>query len=69
MSELVQIAPGVVFSSDVLGTAWARKYRPDGGNAARNGNIQSADRPGPSEQEGESEHGARASLSGQLSLL
>lgn len=67
MSELVQIAPGVVFSSDVLGTAWARKYRPDGGNAARNGNIQSADRPGPSEQE--SEHGARASLSGQLSLL
>ncbi|NIF41594.1 hypothetical protein F3J14_12005 [Burkholderia sp. Tr-862] len=67
MSELVQIAPGVVFSSDVLGTAWARKYRPDGGNAARNGNIQSADRPGPSEQE--SDRGARASLSGQLSLL
>lgn len=26
MSELVQIAPGVVFSSDVLGAEWARKH-------------------------------------------
>ncbi len=68
MSELVQIAPGVVFSSDVLGIAWARKYQPGGGNAARNGNMQSADRPGPPPAQ-ESEHDARASASGQLSLL
>lgn len=27
MSQLVQIAPGVVFSDDVLGAEWARKYR------------------------------------------
>lgn len=29
MSELVQIAPGVVFSSDVLGANWVRRYQPD----------------------------------------
>ena len=67
MSELVQIAPGVVFSSDVLGIAWARKYQPGSGNEARNGNMPSADRPGPPAQE--SEHDARATASGQLSLL
>lgn len=27
MNELVQIVPGVVFSSDVLGVDWVRKYR------------------------------------------
>ncbi|RQU99903.1 hypothetical protein DF047_33830 [Burkholderia cenocepacia] len=26
MIQLVQIAPGVVFSSDVLGVAWLRKH-------------------------------------------
>ena len=67
MSELVQIAPGVVFSSDVLGIAWARKYQPGGGDAARNGSMQSAGQPVPPAQE--SEHGARASVAGQLSLL
>lgn len=32
MSELVQIAPGVVFSSDVLGVEWVRKCGRDGRN-------------------------------------
>ncbi|WP_230960483.1 hypothetical protein [Burkholderia pseudomultivorans] len=32
MSELVQIAPGGVFSSDMLDVEWSRKYRPDDGN-------------------------------------
>ncbi|WP_269112582.1 hypothetical protein [Burkholderia diffusa] len=39
MSELVQIAPGVVFS-DVLGADWVWKYRPD------DGTRQSAERGG-----------------------
>ncbi|RQR26687.1 hypothetical protein DIE23_28980 [Burkholderia sp. Bp9143] len=67
MSELVQIAPGVVFSSDVLGIAWMRKYRPDGGNVSPTGNAQSAVRPGRSDEEGDQV--GRASMSGQLSLL
>ncbi|MBN3779969.1 hypothetical protein G3O06_20750 [Burkholderia sp. Ac-20345] len=39
MSQLVQIAPGVVFSSDVLGVAWMRKHHADYGNAERSGNA------------------------------
>ncbi|RQS09091.1 hypothetical protein [Burkholderia sp. Bp8998] len=67
MSELVQIAPGVVFSSDVLGIAWVRKYRLDGGNGPPTGNAQSAARPGRPDEEGDL--AGHASLSGQLSLL
>ncbi|KKL31103.1 hypothetical protein WR30_30610 [Burkholderia contaminans FFH2055] len=33
MTQLVQIAPGVVFSSDVLGVAWLRKSHGDHVNA------------------------------------
>ncbi|WP_137909960.1 MULTISPECIES: hypothetical protein [Burkholderia] len=33
MGQLVQIAPGVVFSSDVLGVAWLRKHHGDHVNA------------------------------------
>ncbi|KGW18148.1 hypothetical protein X980_6042 [Burkholderia pseudomallei MSHR4000] len=35
MSELVRIAPGVVFSSKVLGVEWARKHLQDDGYAER----------------------------------
>ncbi|WP_175948212.1 hypothetical protein [Burkholderia pyrrocinia] len=61
MSQLVQIAPGVVFSSDVLGVDWARKYRQD------DGNIQSTDRQSLAVKE--SDQAARASIPAQLSLL
>lgn len=61
MSQLVQIAPGVVFSSDVLGVDWARKYRQDDGNA------QSTDRQDLAVQE--SDQAGRTSMPAQLSLL
>ncbi|RQZ07993.1 hypothetical protein DIE15_33475 [Burkholderia sp. Bp9031] len=67
MSELVQIAPGVVFSTDVLGAEWARKNRQDDGNVAPSGNARSAARPGRPDNEGD-QTGA-ASMPGQLSLL
>ncbi len=54
MSELVQIAPGVVFSSDVLGVDWARKYRQD------DGNTQSTDRQSLAVKE--SDQAVRASI-------
>jgi len=40
MTQLVQIAPGIVFSSDVLGVAWLRKHHWDtqqSSNAPSNG--------------------------------
>lgn len=61
MSELVQIAPGVVFSSDVLGVDWARKYRQD------DGNTQSTDRQSLTVKE--SDQAVRTSIPAQLSLL
>jgi len=61
MSQLVRIAPGVVFSSDVLGVDWVRKYRPD------DGNTQSTDRQSSAEKE--SDQAGRASIPAQLSLL
>lgn len=61
MSELVQIAPGVVFSSDVLGVDWARKYRQD------DGNTQSTDRQSLVVKQ--SDQAVRASIPAQLSLL
>ncbi|MCA8031012.1 hypothetical protein [Burkholderia cepacia] len=33
MTQLVQIAPGVVFSSDMLGVAWLHKHHEDHVNA------------------------------------
>lgn len=61
MSELVQIAPGVVFSSDALGTDWVRKYRPDAGS------TQSTTQQGAAIEETDQE--VRAGDSAQLSLL
>ncbi|MCA8354888.1 hypothetical protein [Burkholderia cepacia] len=61
MSQLVQIAPGVVFSSDVLGVDWARKYRQDDADA------QSADRQDLAVKE--SDQTGRTSMPAQLSLL
>ncbi|HKT63817.1 hypothetical protein [Burkholderia sp. 22313] len=61
MSELVQIAPGVVFSSDVLGAEWVHKYRPGDGEAA------SADHLSRSVKECRPE--VHVSMPGQLSLL
>ena len=61
MSQLVQIAPGVVFSSDVLGVDWARKYRQDDGDA------QSADRQDLAVKE--SDQTGRTSMPAQWSLL
>ncbi|KVK71971.1 hypothetical protein WS90_36055 [Burkholderia cepacia] len=61
MSQLVQIAPGVVFSSDVLGVDWTRKYRQDDGDA------RSADRQDSAVRE--SEQAGCTSMPAQLSLL
>ncbi|QTD95516.1 hypothetical protein [Burkholderia anthina] len=44
MSQLVQIAPGVVFSADVLGADWARKYQQITEIEVPNGHAQSATR-------------------------
>ncbi|KVV26830.1 hypothetical protein WK78_15050 [Burkholderia cepacia] len=61
MSQLVQIAPGVVFSSDVLGVDWARKYRQGDGDA------QPTDRQDLAAKE--SDQAGRTSMPAQLSLL
>ncbi|KVX50063.1 hypothetical protein [Burkholderia cepacia] len=61
MSQLVQIAPGVVFSSDVLGVDWARKYRQD------DGDVQSTNRQDLAVNE--SDQAGRTSMPAQLSLL
>lgn len=61
MSQLVQIAPGVVFSSDVLGADWVRKYRPD------DENPQSMDRQSLAVKEGDPT--VPTSIPAQLSLL
>lgn len=61
MSELVQIAPGVVLSSDVLGAEWARKYGPG------DGNTQPANRKRLAVTESDQE--TRAIEPDQLSLL
>lgn len=61
MSELVQIAPGVVFSSDVLGADWVRKYQPGVESTRFTAQQNSAAK--------ESDHAGRPSILGQLSLL
>ncbi|KGS07532.1 hypothetical protein X948_6201 [Burkholderia pseudomallei MSHR5608] len=61
MSELVQIAPGVVFSSDVLGADRVRKYRPDAGS------TRSTTQQGATIKESDQE--VRAGEPAQLSLL
>ncbi|ACB69098.1 hypothetical protein BamMC406_6695 (plasmid) [Burkholderia ambifaria MC40-6] len=67
MSQLVKIAPGVVFSSDVLGAEWARKYRPDDAGDVLSGNTRSTDRPASLAKK--SDHAIHESISSQMSLL
>lgn len=67
MSELVQIAPGVVFSADVLGAESAHKYRQD------NAHVSSIEDPEPEHQSSrtapESNPAAPSSMPDQMSLL
>ncbi|WP_412025658.1 hypothetical protein [Burkholderia cepacia] len=67
MSQLVQIAPGVVFSADVLGVEWARKYR------QTNAHASSSEDTEPEHQSSgttpESNPAAPSSMPGQMSLL
>ncbi|CAI9009843.1 conserved hypothetical protein [Burkholderia ambifaria] len=51
MGQLVQIAPGVVFSSDVLGVAWLRKHHGDHGNAGERSATPSNGQRGGSARE------------------
>ncbi|RQT42982.1 hypothetical protein DF050_36180 [Burkholderia cepacia] len=44
MSKLVRGAPGVVFSSDVLGVEWVRKVRPSAGGDPLPENEQRSER-------------------------
>ncbi|CAI8691084.1 hypothetical protein BTK96_001302 [Burkholderia pyrrocinia] len=67
MSQLVRIAPGVVFSVDVLGAEWARKYR------QTNAHVSSSEDPEPGHQSSrtapESNPAAPSSMPDQMSLL
>ncbi|KML41239.1 hypothetical protein VL15_38050 [Burkholderia cepacia] len=67
MSQLVQIAPGVVFSADVLGVEWARKYR------QTHAHVSSSEDPEPEHPSSgtapESTPAAPSSMPGQMSLL
>ena len=67
MSQLVQIAPGVVFSANVLGADWARKYQQISEIEVQNGHAQSAIRLGPPEKE--ADQAIHESTSSQMSLL
>lgn len=67
MSQLVRIAPGVVFSADVLGTDWARKYQQISVSEVPNGNAQSAIRRGRPAKE--ADQAIRESTSIQMPLL
>lgn len=67
MSHLVQIAPGVWFSSDVLGPEWGREYRRGEGTAEKVLNTRSAKRLGSAAEE--SDRDTRESIGGQMSLL
>ncbi|WP_412529646.1 hypothetical protein [Burkholderia lata] len=67
MSQLVQIAPGVVFSADVLGADWARKYQQISEIEVPNGHAQSTTRRGPPAKE--ADQAIHESTSSQMSLL
>ncbi|PRE06045.1 MULTISPECIES: hypothetical protein [Burkholderia] len=67
MSQFVQIAPGVVFSADVLGADWARKYQQITEIEVPNGHAQSATwRNRPAKETGQT---IDESTSSQMSLL
>ncbi len=67
MNRTVQIAPGVLFSADVLSPEWGREFRGDAvaGQAVRD--AQPARRSGRACEEGEC--GTRESNGDQMSLL
>ncbi|MDI9678692.1 hypothetical protein [Burkholderia cenocepacia] len=67
MSQLVQIAPGVVFSADVLGADWARKYQQFTEIEVPNGHAQSAARRNRAAKE--TGQAVDESTSSQMSLL
>ncbi|HDR8962225.1 MULTISPECIES: hypothetical protein [Burkholderia] len=67
MSQLVQIAPGVVFSADVFGADWARKYQKTSEIQVPNGHAQSAPRRGRPAKE--ADQAIHESTSSQMSLL
>ncbi|PRF71542.1 hypothetical protein C6Q12_24935 [Burkholderia multivorans] len=46
MSQLVRVAPGVIFSSDVLAVEWVRKFRPSAGDDSPPENEQRSERRG-----------------------
>jgi hypothetical protein len=67
MGQLVQIAPGVVFSTDVLAADWARKYQQITEIEVPNGHAQSATRRNwPAK---EADQAIDESTSSQMSLL
>ncbi|RQU68073.1 hypothetical protein DF141_28120 [Burkholderia cenocepacia] len=67
MSQLVRIAPGVVFSSDVLGAEWVRKFGPSAGGDALPQNSQPPERRG--RPKNDLAHANQESHSIQMSLL
>ncbi|MGU7773745.1 hypothetical protein ACV229_26625 [Burkholderia sp. MR1-5-21] len=67
MSHLIQIAPGVLFSSDVLSPEWGREYRRDEGTVEIDLNTKPARQPGSAAEE--SNRDFRESIGGQMSLL
>ncbi len=67
MSQLVRGAPGVVFSSDVLGVEWVRKVRPSAGGDPLPGNEQRSERR--EHLKSDMAHAVQESDSIQMSLL
>ncbi|EDS99608.1 hypothetical protein BamIOP4010DRAFT_6876 [Burkholderia ambifaria IOP40-10] len=67
MSQLAQIAMGVVFSPDVLGVEWACKCRTTDGNAKLGVNTRSTDRRGQHAKAGDPS--VVASMQSQMPLL
>lgn len=67
MSQLVRVAPGAVFSSDVLGVEWVRKFRPSAGGDSPPENEQRSERRG--RPNSDTAHAVQESDSIQMSLL
>ncbi|HDR9511467.1 hypothetical protein C5615_34975 [Burkholderia cepacia] len=67
MNQLVRIAPGVVFASDVLGAEWVRKFGPSAAGASLPKNAQPSERR--ERPENEMAHTIQESNSPQMSLL
>lgn len=67
MSRLVQIAPGVLFSADVLSPEWGREYRQDEVARPVDRDKQSARRSGRTGEEYERD--THESIAGQMTSL